>query len=43
MSDIDKNLSAALKKAKTRHMAFAFVLKGSEGKLLVARRSPRRR
>jgi hypothetical protein len=36
MAEKDKNLLEALKKAKGKRMAFAFALKGSEGRLLVA-------
>jgi len=37
MADIDKDLLTALKQAKTKKMFFAFVPKGSDGKLLVSK------
>ena len=35
MSEVDAKLAAALRQARTNSLAFVFVAKGSEGKLLV--------
>jgi hypothetical protein len=40
MAQIDTELAAALKQARKAPMSFAYVAKGAEGKLLVARKRP---